>query len=233
MVSQEHNRTSILIVDDEVDITEVISYNLKKNGYSTDVAFSAEEALEKIYEQPFELIILDLMLPGMSGLDLCRILKMKKETGRIPIIMVTAKGAEEDIVKGLEMGADDYVTKPFSPNVLMARIKAVLKRNSNNDNKSDEINLHNVSVNMIKREVRVDGKTITLTFTEFEILKMLINHPGWVFTRSQIVDKVRGEDYIVTERSVDVQLFGLRKKLESAGHLIETIRGVGYRFTDS
>lgn len=151
----------------------------------------------------------------------------------VPIIMITAKGEESDIVIGLEMGADDYVTKPFSMKVLLARVRAVLRRRRSDEIKNTGIlSIHNIVIHPGKREVFVDNKPLHLTFTEFEILHLMAKRPGWVFTRSQIVDAVRGKDYFVTDRSVDVQIVGLRKKLGETGRYIETIRGVGYRFKE-
>jgi two-component system alkaline phosphatase synthesis response regulator PhoP len=180
------------------------------------------------------LIILDLMLPGIDGLELTRRLKNNPRTQNIFIVMLTAKGSEADIVTGLELGADDYITKPFSPRVLLARIKAVIRRSS--DEKAEDntvVQIHNLTIHPGRREVLVGEKPVILTYTEFQVLYYLVRRPGWVFTRSQIVDAVRGDDYPVTDRSVDVQIVGLRKKLGSAGHYIETVRGVGYRFKES
>jgi len=179
-------------------------------------------------------LLLDLMLPGMDGLELCRLMKREKQTEKIPIIMLTAKGEESDIVAGLELGADDYLTKPFSPNVLLARIRAVLRRGSQPSKPHNEspITIHELEIHPGRNEVRVEGKLTELTFTEFHILQALANRPGWVFTRNQIVEAVRGDDYPVTDRAVDVQIVGLRKKLGVVAQYIETVRGVGYRFKE-
>ena len=180
-----------------------------------------------------DLILLDLMLPGIQGLDVCRIIKSDQETKEIPIIMVTALGQEEDIVKGLETGADDYITKPFSIKVLIAKVNAVLKRSIEvGEDKSKDILINGINIKTRSREVWVNKNPINdLTFSEFQILYLLAGHPGWVFTRYQIIDKIRGDNYPVTDRSVDFQIVGLRKKLGDAGKLIKTVRGVGYRFT--
>lgn len=231
MVSTGNNALRILVIDDEPDILDLLEYNLTKEGYLVTACDSSENGYRMLKKEHIDLVILDLMLPGMSGLDLCRLLKEKKKTADIPLIMLTAKGTEEDIIMGLELGADDYVIKPFSLSVLLARVKAVLKRCISGTNNTI-IKLHSVVLDKSKREVQVNGQTVNLTFTEFEILQLLISRPGWVFTRGQIVDRVRGDDYPVTERSVDVHLFGLRKKLGTAGNLIETIRGVGYKFIE-
>ncbi|MFQ5470884.1 MAG: response regulator [Gammaproteobacteria bacterium] len=229
------NRTAnILVIDDERDILELVDYNLRSAGYRVRLAENAEDGLEKIRHKLPDLLVLDLMLPGLSGLDLCRTLKSDRDTGDMPIVMLTARGDEFDIVTGLELGADDYITKPFSPKVLLTRIAAVLRRaeESDSSNQSKAVHYHNIYLHPGRREVKVDNQEIELTYTEFEILNLLINHPGWVFTRNQIVDKVRGDNYPVTERSVDFQFVGLRKKLGDAGKFIQTVRGVGYRMIE-
>lgn len=223
----------ILVVDDEEDILELVKYNLEKEGYRVTGALSGEEALKKARSNEFDLILLDLMLPGIDGLDVAKSLKNEQNTRDIPLVMLTAKGEEADVVTGLELGADDYVTKPFSPRVLIARVRAALRRrNRKPDDNSAVIQIHDLEIHPGRRSVLADGKPVDLTFTEFQVLYLLARRPGWVFTRSQIVDAVRGSDYPVTDRSVDVQIVGLRKKLESKGNYIETVRGVGYRFKE-
>ncbi|MGE0084338.1 MAG: response regulator [Desulfococcaceae bacterium] len=227
------NPETIMLVDDEEDILELLRYNLRAEGYHVLCAESGETALEIAGTQKPDLIVLDLMLPGIDGLDVARILKKDKKTQHIPIIMLTAKGAEADVVTGLEMGADDYVAKPFSPRVLNARVKAVLRRKEKQSGtKEDEVQAGEINIDPGRRRVSIQGNDTDLSFTEFEILRFLSRRPGWVFTRSQIVDAVRGSDYPVTDRSVDVQIVGLRKKLGPCGHYIETVRGVGYRFRE-
>lgn len=227
------NTQTILLVDDEEDILELLRYNLTAGGYRVLCAESGETALEIAGMQKPDLIVLDLMLPGIDGLDVARILKKDKKTQHIPIIMLTAKGAESDVVRGLEMGADDYVAKPFSPRVLNARVKAVLRRNGKAaGTKGDVVQAGEINIDPGRRKVSIQGNETELSFTEFQILLFLSRRPGWVFTRSQIVDAVRGSDYPVTDRSVDVQIVGLRKKLGPCGHYIETVRGVGYRFRE-
>ena len=228
-MSKEH----ILIIDDEEDIVELVRYNLEKEGYRVSSALSGEEALTRIRSQPPDLLLLDLMLPGIDGLEVCKIMKNDPKTVRIPIVMLTAKGEDIDIVTGLELGAEDYITKPFSPKVVIARIRAILRRNRKNEmDTASVVRIHNLSLDPGRIEVLVDDNSIELTATEFHILHHLIRHPGWVFTRSQIIDSVKGTDYPVTDRSVDVQIVGLRKKLKSAGKYIETVRGIGYRFKE-
>jgi two-component system alkaline phosphatase synthesis response regulator PhoP len=222
---------SILVVDDERDIRELIEYNLTKAGYRVQAAASGEECLELVSKAPPDLLLLDLMLPGINGLEVCRTLKRDAHLGRLPIIMISARGEESDVIVGLELGADDYVAKPFSPRVLLARVKSVLRR-SQTPKTSDDAVLENdgLRVDPPRREVSLDGGLIELTNTEFKLLHFLMRQPGLVFTRDRIVDGVHGDDYPVTDRSVDVQVVGLRKKLGRFGELIETVRGVGYRF---
>ncbi len=223
----------VLIVEDEEDVLELIRYNLQKAGFRTEVAMTGKQALDSARESEFDLILLDIMLPVIDGLEVCRILKSEAKTAEFPIIMLTAKGEESDIVKGLEFGADDYITKPFSPKVLIARAKAVLRRKSTNlKNNSDIIKIHEIEIDPRRHSVRVQGKNADLTSTEFSLLHFLAARPGWVFTRYQIVDGTKGDDYVVTDRAVDVQVVGLRKKLGQAGKYIETVRGVGYRFKE-
>jgi two-component system phosphate regulon response regulator PhoB len=223
----------ILIVEDEEEIRELVVYNLVKQGYQPIPAETGEEGLRMIRSEKPDLLVLDLMLPGVDGLEVCRTLKRDPATAAIPLIMLTAKGEEADIVAGLEMGADDYLTKPFSPRVLTARIRAVLRRKSEEPLDGDEeLRIHDLTIHPGRHEVLVDGESIPLTATEFRVLYVLAQRPGWVFTRYQIANAVHGGDYIVTDRSVDVQIVGLRKKLGKAADYVETIRGVGYRFKE-
>ena len=224
----------ILVVDDEEDILELVRYNLARDGYRVVCAASGEQALSRAKSEPFDLIVLDLMLPGIDGLEVAKRLKSKPETRHIPIIMLTAKGEEADIVTGLELGADDYVTKPFSPRILIARVKAVIRRKIKEEvDDSSIIQIYELEIDPGKRKVLAKGLHVELTFTEFQILYLLARRPGWVFTRFKIVDLIRGDDYPVTDRSVDVQIVGLRKKLGPCGKYIETVRGVGYRFRET
>jgi DNA-binding response OmpR family regulator len=225
--------STILIIEDDPDIRELTRYNLSREGYAIVEATSGDEGLRQVQECSIDLILLDLMLPGIDGLEVCRRIRADDETKNIPIIMLTAKGEEADIVAGLEVGADDYVTKPFSPRVLLARVRAILRRGQTDEPSDDSIlRAQNIEVDSTRHEVRVSGECVDMTRTEFEVLKYLARRPGWVRTRGQIVDAVHGDLYPVTERSVDVQIVGLRKKLGDSGNLIETVRGVGYRFKD-
>lgn len=224
-------KENILVVDDEEDILELVQYNLAKEGYQVTGATTGEQGLEAARAKHPDLVLLDLMLPGMDGLDVCKVLKNDGATQDIPVIILSAKGEEADIVTGLEIGADDYIVKPFSPRVVSARIKSVLRRkNAGAIEESENIKIEDLAIHPGKHEVLLKGKPLELTFTEFKILHFLARQRGWVFTRYQIVDAVHGEDYPVTDRSVDVQIVGLRKKLGKYGKLIETVRGVGYRF---
>ncbi len=226
-------KEKILVVDDEEDILELLRFNLSREGYQVSCAASGEEALSLVRSEIPGLIVLDLMLPGIDGLEVTRRLKNDPNTKNIPIVMLTAKGEEADIVTGLELGADDYITKPFSPRILVARVRAVLRRKVKEPSEdTSAFQIHNLLIHPGRHEVLVNGKPVQLTFTEFGILNYLARRPGWVFTRFQIVDAVRGEDYPVTDRSVDVQIVGLRRKLGPAGKYIETVRGVGYRFKE-
>ena len=220
----------ILIVDDEEDVLELVQYNLDRSGYYIETATSGEQALMHTKKRIPDLIILDLMLPGIDGLEVCKQLKSNVKTEGIPIIMLTAKGEEADIVTGLELGADDYVTKPFSPKVLVARIRRLLHRAVSRDLERPPLKIQDLMIDPGRREVLVKGKSVHLTFTEFNILYALAKRPGLVFTRYQIIDTIHGDDYLVTDRAVDVQIVSLRKKLASCGRYIETVRGVGYRF---
>jgi two-component system alkaline phosphatase synthesis response regulator PhoP len=226
-------KQKILVVDDEEDILELLRFNLAKEGYDVSTESTGEEALSTARAESPDLILLDLMLPGMDGLEVARRLKGEPSTKNLPIVMLTAKGEESDIVAGLELGADDYITKPFSRKVLASRIRAVLRRKQGKPKEEDGVlAVHDLLIHPGRREVLVKGKPVDLTFTEFGILNFLARRPGWVFTRFQIVDAVRGDEYFVTDRSVDVQVVGLRKKLGSAAKYIETVRGVGYRFKE-
>lgn len=226
-------RERILVVDDEEDILELVKYNLTKENFQVMCATSGEEALQKLKKETFDIILLDLMLPGRDGLDTCRVLKKNPETSHIPVVMITAKTEDTDVVLGLELGADDYVTKPFSPRVLLARIKAILRRNQTETTDDNSvIKTHDLVINPSRHEIRVKESLVNLTASEFSILHFLAKRRGWVFSREQIINSVKGTDYPVTDRSVDVQIVGLRKKLGEIGELIETVRGVGYRFKE-
>ncbi|MCP4451061.1 MAG: response regulator transcription factor [Planctomycetes bacterium] len=225
-------RMRVLIVDDEEDIRELVELYLGRDGYDILTCETGEQALEIVRMQSPDLMVLDLMLPGISGLEVCKKLKASRKTESMPIVMLTAKGEDTDVVTGLELGADDYVTKPFSGKVLAARVRRILKRADTDDQEMPVIEIDNLIIDPARRDVRFKGQSIKLTFTEFNILWTLARRPGIVFTRYKIVDAIRGTDYLVTDRAVDVQIVSLRKKLKECGDTIETVRGVGYRFKD-
>lgn len=225
-------RVRILVVDDEPDILELIRYNLTRNNYEMIGVASGEEAFTSVRRSPPDLVVLDLMLPGIDGLEVCRRLKNDARTLAIPVIILSAKGEEADVVAGLELGADDYLSKPFSPRVLLARIKAVLRRQHAEPDAADAvITYRDLQIHPGRHEVLVAGSLVQLTLTEFRILHLLARRPGWVFTRNQILEAAQGDDASVTTRAVDVHIVALRRKL-GGGNLIETIRGVGYRLQE-
>ena len=227
------SKSTIVVVEDEEDIYEVVRYNLEKEGFHVHGAFSGEIAQQKITVHQPDLVLLDLMLPGISGLDLCRKLKQQDDTRQIPIIMVTAKTEDSDIVAGLELGAEDYITKPFSPRVLIARVRSVLRRQKIGViDESNIINFDGILINPGQHKVSINDTRLDLTPSEFRILHFLARRPGWVYTRDQIIDAVRGEGYAITDRAIDVQVVGLRKKMGGFGAWIETVRGIGYRFRE-
>jgi len=227
-------KKTILIVDDEQDILELIEYNLKNEGYSILTAQAGEQAIKIAKQSLPDLIVLDLMLPGIDGLEVTRYLRSTEQTRDMPIVMLTAKGEESDIITGLELGANDYISKPFSPKVLVARIRAILRRRrKESEQTSDVIKQEgDLIIDRKRHVVTLEGRAVDLTLSEFELLCFLADKKGWVFTRGQIVDAIRGENYAVTERSIDVVIVGLRKKLKTYASAIETVRGVGYRFKE-
>ena len=225
----------VLIVDDEEHIRELIKFNLKKEGYDIEVAINGVEALNIIREIKFDLILLDLMLPEIDGLEVCKEIRRNEETSDIPVMMITAKGEEFDKVLGLELGADDYITKPFSIRELMARVKALLRR-SNVKKEENIIKFGDVVVNFKTREVTKGTQNVELTLKEFELLKLLIKNKDNILTRELLLDKIWGYEYIGETRTVDVHIRHLRKKIESDDknpQYIQTIRGVGYKFTSN
>ena len=222
---------TILVIEDETDIQELIRFNLERDSYKVVTADSVEAAGKLLSRQVPSLVLLDLMLPGENGYDFCRRLRGDERTQRLPVIMVTARDEDADIVAGLEVGADDYITKPFSPRVLLARVRAVLRRRTvEPEDSADRLVRGPIEIDRTHHAVRIDGQPVTMTLSEFRILELLLRRPGVVFSRYQIVDAVHGSDYPVTDRSVDVQIVGLRRKLGDHSDVIETVRGVGYRF---
>lgn len=228
------SKEKILVIEDEEDILALVHYNLVKAGFRVETATSGEDGLKKAKLILPDLVVLDLMLPQIDGLEVCKKIRQDKDLAETGIVMMTAKGEEEDIIKGLEYGADDYVTKPFSPQVLIARVKAVLRRQSAEDaaQGGEPIVIHDLTLDPRRNKVTAAGNPVELTISEFKLLGQLAAKPGWVFTRTQIVDAIHGEGYAVTDRAVDVMVVGLRKKLGPCGAYIETVRGVGYRFKE-
>jgi two-component system phosphate regulon response regulator PhoB len=223
---------TILIVEDEADIQELIAYNLEKAGHDTLRAASAEQALDQVREALPHVILIDWMLPGMSGIELARVLRSNRRTESIPLIMVTARGAEQDKLAGLETGADDYMTKPFSPAELNARIKAVLRRRAPQVT-DDSVDVEGLKLDPASHRVTANGGDLVLGPTEFRLLHFFMTHPDRVYSRTQLLDSVWGDHVFVEERTVDVHIRRLRKALEPSGHqrLIQTVRSAGYRFS--
>lgn len=236
MSTQPPRRRIILVIEDETDILDVLKYNLSKNGYDVLTAESGEKGLEVASVKVPDLVLLDLMLPGMDGLEVCRQLRSRDKTRAIPIVMLTAKDAEADIVLGLTLGADDYVSKPFSPAELVARVKAVLRRNEGGARREGEdsgmMRLGPIVLDSQKHEVTVENNAVSLTLSEFKLLRFLVQRKGRVFTRDQLLDAVVGPDVFVTARNIDVHVGALRRKLGEAGRYIITVRGVGYRMEE-
>jgi two-component system phosphate regulon response regulator PhoB len=230
-------KINVLVVEDEPDIQQLVSYNLLKAGFNVSCADSGEQALRILAREEIDCVLLDLMLPGMNGLEVCSAMKSdcNKRYASIPIIMLTARGEEEDVVSGFQCGADDYITKPFSPRVLVARLHAVVgrsrgrERDSRREGEESLIEVERLVIDRGRHLVTLNGRELQLTMTEFGILALLAGKPGWVFSRQQIIDAVRGYDFLVTSRAVDVQIFGLRRKMGEFGSMIETVRGIGYR----
>lgn len=230
------SKERIYVVEDQEDILELITFNLNKEGYQVEGFPSGEDMFKVARNVKPDCLILDLMLPGMDGLEICKTVKSDDALKDVAVIMVTAKGEESDIVAGLELGADDYIVKPFSPRILLARLRAILRRKKsaarNTNEPAKTVEYENISVNTQKHEVRINNEVVELTSSEFNTLYFLISHPGWVYTRSQIVERIHGENYPVTDRSIDVLIVSLRKKMGDAGAYIQTVRGVGYKFKE-
>jgi two-component system phosphate regulon response regulator PhoB len=228
------NKRLVLIIDDEQDLIELVRYNLEKEGFNILGAADGESGFSMALAQRPDVIVIDLMLPGIDGLEVCRMLRAESGTSSIPIIILTAKASEADRIVGLELGADDYMTKPFSPRELVARIKALLRRSAGFHPRPPAILRHgNLSIDPASHEVRCGNKTVDLTATEYRLLQFLASHPGFVYSRSSIIDGALGRDITVLERTIDVHVMSLRKKLGKCGGWIETIRGFGYKFREA
>ncbi len=224
----------VLVVDDEADIRELLKYNLEQEGYGVELVSDGEQALAYLKKSRVDLVLLDLMLPGIAGLELCKQLKRHVELEAIPIIMISAKSSETDIIVGLELGADDYITKPFSPKEVVARIKAIFRRTDEKrtSEPQKELKYEDLTIDIPRHEVRVEGKEVRLTTTEFKILQCLMTRLGHVFSRDELIDFALGKDISVVDRTIDVHITNLRKKIGRFGAHIESIRAVGYRFKD-
>jgi DNA-binding response OmpR family regulator len=227
------HKGTILIIDDEKDLIELVRYNLEKDGYDAISANDGQTGLEIAQRHKLDLIVLDLMMPGMDGLEVCRRLRTDPRTGRIPLIMLTAKATEADRIVGLELGADDYITKPFSPRELVARVKAILRRTTTQTEPEQLIRHGDLSIDVTRHEVSVAGKPVALTATEFRILHFLASKPGRVLSRDDIIDAALGRDANVFDRTIDVHITAIRRKLGKGADQIETIRGFGYKFRDA
>lgn len=234
MIGSSRQTRKILVVEDDLPVQELLQFNLEKDGWDVTMADSGETALLKVVDLLPDVIILDLMLPGVDGKQVCQQVRRYPKTSAIPIIMISALGQDTDVVGGLELGADDYLVKPFSPDVLRARIDAVLRRYDAHpvDAESIPISIHNLDIDPLCHSVKVDGVPVVLTHTDFLILQLLAGEPGRVFTRRQIIDAAHEKDVSISERSVDVQIVGIRRKIGKAGRFIETVRGVGYRLKE-
>jgi phosphate regulon transcriptional regulator PhoB len=226
-------KKKIVVVEDEPDILDVLCYNLSKEGFEVERSMNGSQGLALIQDAVPDLVLLDLMLPGMDGLEICRRLKQQKCTRQIPIIMVTAKGEERDVVLGLDIGADDYIAKPFSPKELVARVKAVIRRSAVSQQQTNLVRVDGLLIDTDKHKVTLKGIEIKFTATEFRLLHALASNSGRVFSRELLLDKAFGSDVVVVDRNIDVHIRAIRKKIDPDQYFIETIRGVGYRFRDT
>jgi two-component system phosphate regulon response regulator PhoB len=225
-------KKTILVIDDEKDLIELVRYNLEREGFEVRGALDGETGLAKAMRELPDVVLVDLMLPGIDGLEVCRLLRAESRTAGIPLIMLTAKAAESDRVVGLELGADDYVTKPFSPRELTARVRALLRRTSPHHEPPATIRRGDLAIDLGRREVTCGDTAVMLTATEFRLLHFLASRPGRVFSRNELIDNALGQDVEVLDRTVDVHITALRKKLGKRSDWIETVRGFGYRFRE-
>ena len=225
----DKNKKKIFIIEDEEDIITLLTFHLEKENYSVSSSTNGDNIKNKIKQHNPDLILLDLMIPGHDGFEICKQLKQDLATEKIPIIMLTAKNEESNVIVGLELGAEDYITKPFSMPILIARIRKILRKNKPNE-KSEEIMIHDLRINPNTHDVYLLNKKIEFSSTEFKLLLHLTKKPLWVYSRLQLIDEIKGDNYVVTDRIIDVILVSIRKKLGAYAETIETIRGVGYRF---
>lgn len=227
---------TVLVVDDEKDIRDLIAYNLSKEGFAVLTAENGNEALDKLAKHKVSIVLLDIMMPGMDGLDVCKHIRANEATAKIPVIFLTARSAEVDQIIGLELGADDYVQKPVSPRVLVARVKSILRRSDRVEvpamlaDTKEQIAINGLEIDKAAYKVKVDGSEVFFPRKEFELLYFLASHPGRVYSREALLNQVWGDGAYVVERTVDVHVFKVREKLGMIGERIETVKGVGYRF---
>lgn len=231
-MSANSQAARILSVEDDPDIAELLGFHIKSEGFEFMHLDHGAQAVSKALAFKPDLILLDVMLPGKSGLEICTEIRREEELRQTPVILLTARGSEDDIVRGLEVGADDYVVKPFSARVLIAKLRRALHRTHREGRESDVLQICGLHIDPLRHEVRQGEQVLELTTSEFRALHFLAGRPGWVFTRHQIMAAVHGEGYVVSERSIDVMIVGLRKKMGVAGKYVETVRGVGYRFSE-
>lgn len=226
-------KANVLVIDDEADLIELVRYNLVKEGFEVSSALDGESGLSVARRELPDIIVVDIMLPGIDGFEVCRSLRADGRTAHIPVIMLTAKNAEPDRIVGLELGADDYVVKPFSPRELAARVKAVLRRAVSKQPECEHVKHGDLSIDLGRHEVSCGGKPVNLTATEFRLLQFLAARPGRVFARSELIDGALGPDIVVLDRTIDVHVMSLRRKLGSCGAWIQTVRGFGYKFAEA
>ncbi len=227
------NQESILVIEDQIDISELIQMQLELHGYQVDTAINISKAKDKIGQKTYDMFLVDRMLPDGTGIEMCQFLRLNSATSAAPIIFVTALSEPENIIEGLDAGANDYITKPFDINVLNARVRANLRRSYPEGKEISEFNFHGILLNDTKKEVKVDSNTINLTLTEYQILALLMKEPGVVHSRASLISNILGDDIHVTNRIIDTHIVGLRKKLKDKAKYIETIRGIGYRFKEN
>jgi DNA-binding response OmpR family regulator len=222
----------ILVIEDDPDIQELVAYNLEREGFQVHVCDDGEAGLRKAASWKPALVLLDLMLPGVEGLEVCRQIRSAKETRRTPVVMLTAKGEESDVVLGLGMGADDYIAKPFSPKEVIARIRAILRRVASSGEKPERLSAGPFEIDVDRHEVQVRGKSVVLTLAEYRLLCALVSQPGRVFTRDLLLDRITGGESVIIDRNIDVHIRALRKKLKRNAEWIVTVRGVGYKLKE-
>ncbi len=232
--SPDRSKPRVLVVEDEGDIRDLIRFHLEKEGFVVETANTGDRGLDLALSRSYDVALLDLMLPGMDGYEICRRIRREPKTAGLPVLMVTSRGQEKDVVDGLNIGADDYITKPFSLKELSARVRTAVRRTQTQTTggHARPLNRGRISVDPLRHEVLVDGQPVVLTMTEFRLLQHLMKHAGRVFTRQELMPHVIGEGVVVIDRNIDVHIGNLRKKLGAGGDAVATVRGLGYRFDD-